>query len=145
MTGCSSSNNHFFKSKKLCFDKINFNSCERKGTCELKTKHMNYTMIWVIQEYPMEVPGMPGAPFPLKLSYTIFQHRDTSGCGNDVSFKSVSGEFVFEINSGTLPDFNQIGIPHGKYYTIAKNNYCQHMTPLLFCLSNEHMKILVEY
>ena len=144
MTGCPSSDEHFFKSsKKLILDQVNYDPAERKGTCTLNSRNSTFIMVWSIQDFPMETPSMPGSPYPIKFTFTIFKHNDTSGISTDRSLKSVSGEFIFEINSGTLPIYNVLGIPNGKYYTLTRNNYCQHTTPILFSLSENCMKILI--
>ncbi len=96
------------------------------GTCALLSDCTNYTMVFTITNYPPKVP-MPGAPFPIQFNFTIY----------DSKFDSVSGEFIFEEYSGTLPTNCDLGIPFGEYKALARNNKLHQAVYLKFKLSQD--------
>ena len=81
------------------------------GTCALTSPFSNYTMAYEVIVYPPKIP-MPGAPYPVKFRYTIY----------DDKLNSVTGEYILEINSGTLPNNCDLGIPFGEYKSLARGN-----------------------
>jgi hypothetical protein len=131
----------FKKARTFDIEKINFDQAERRGTCELTYKCYVYEMIWTIRAYPTELPSMPGAPYPLKVNYTIFK-RNNNKCKDD-SNESMSAEFIFELNSGTLPQYNALGLPNGFYFSLARNNYCNKALSVLFKLTEDYMEVCV--
>ena len=98
--------------KKLIFDQV-----LNIGTAHLKSKCYDLLVLWSVKNYPSE-EQIPGSPYPVKVELTLFKkHRH-----HFKSLKSMSGEFVFELNSGTLPLLNSMGLPDGEYQFLARLN-----------------------
>lgn len=109
----------FKRSKTFTVNNINFDTVENKGTAHLTAGYHHYILVWSIRTYPMEMPGAPGSPYPIIFSYTIF---DKNNYYDEKSHRSIRGEFIFEVNSGTLPNNSALGIPYGVYTSLARNN-----------------------
>ena len=129
----------FKRSKTFDIEGINFDVATQRGTCKLVSKHHEYVLIWSITSYPTETPSMPGAPYPLLVSYTIFDGKDKC----DKSLKSMSGRFVYELNSGTAPNNNSLGLPFGTYNSLAHNNNSHNSLSVFFCLVEDEMEITI--
>jgi hypothetical protein len=105
------------KTKYYKVEKVNFDQVLNVGTAHLKSKCHNLLILWSVKNYPTECQ-MPGSPYPVMVELTIFKkHRH-----HCKSLKSMSGEFVFELNSGTLPTLNSMGLPDGEYQFLARFN-----------------------
>ena len=105
------------KTKYFDIEKINFDQSLNTGTAHLESNCSHLIIIWSIKNYPTE-EQMPGSLYPIKVELTIFKKHKH----HFKSLKSLSGEFVFELNSGTLPQFNALGLPDGEYQCIARLN-----------------------
>jgi hypothetical protein len=102
------------KTKYYKVKKVNFDQVLNVGTAHLKSK-CHLLVLWSIKNYPTE-EQMPGSPYPIKVEVTIVKKH------HDHHLKSMSGEFVFELNSGTLPQLNSMGLPDGEYHFLARFN-----------------------
>lgn len=131
----------FRKTRYFDIENINYDPLLRNGTCHIVCGNNTYVMIWNIRNYPVEAPEMPGAPYPVKFTYTIFD-KDNKKC-EDKSYRSLTGEFVYEIASGTLPVYNQLGLPYGVYFSLARNNYCHNSVCVEFSLFENEMEIII--
>ena len=120
--------------KKRYFDisMVNFDSTNMNGTCKLNYDDTVYHMVWQIEQYPAEVP-MPGAPQPYVVVYTIY---------NDCK-KSMTGRIQYNINSGTLPNYCDMGIVKGKYLSIAHNNVTGNLLNIEFFLEDNYKEIAI--
>jgi hypothetical protein len=132
----------FKKTKYFDIENVNFDNLLNMGTCLLKSKHHKYYMIWTVRNYPAQLPSMPGSPHPVLCSYTIF---DKDHHGHHKSFDSFSGEFVFDINSGTPPNFNQLGLPNGEYKTLGRDNNCKECFKVKFSLIDDCMEVSIKH
>lgn len=122
-----------FDETEICtIDKINYNHDSHIGTCKLISNTNTYVMSWEIIDFPMESSGMPGSPYPIKVSYNIGYKSNGT---NDDSLQSLSGQFIYEINSGTFPNLSLIGIRYGQYYTCSSNNKNGQINNILFNIS----------
>lgn len=113
----------------------NVNLTGNLGTCKLVSSSRNFTMAYEIITYPPAVP-MPGAPFPTKFRYTIYKQ-----CNGKI--ESVTGEFIFQQSSGTLPNNCDLGIPFGEYKSLARDNKLHEAVYLKFKLSLTDLEIYV--
>ena len=108
------------KTKYYKIHKINFDQDLNVGTAHLKSKCHNLLILWSIKNYPTECQS-PGSPYPVTVEVTILKkhyHHHHLKC-----LKSMSGEFVFELNSGThQPQLNSMGLPDGEYQFLARFN-----------------------
>lgn len=98
-------------------EEVQFNY--KLGVCQLKSDKVEssqYNMIWSVVDYPMEKP-IPGAPFPVKVVYSIERRPNKPH-----QSKILSGEFIYYINSGTLPQYNEMGLVAGSYTSYARYN-----------------------
>ena len=135
----------FAKTEVCTITNVNFNHDSLTGTCKLVsstspstysskgtyTPSRGYIMIWSIQNYPMETTGMPGSPFSICVSWSI----STKSGSNDHSRNTISGQFVYQINSGTFPNFSELGIRFGEYFSIGKNLKSNKKTKVLIKLN----------
>ena len=120
--------------KVFSIENVNFDVSQQKGTCQLVSKKYNYVLCWSIENYPVERAGMPGSPYPVIFNYTIFKKGQNG-------LKSLSGKFIYEINSGTLPEYNSLGVLNGKYNSIARNDKHEGSVYIQFSLSNTEMEL----
>jgi hypothetical protein len=83
---------------------------ESKGCAKLSPLKPSpqLNMIWDIKEFPVETQGMPGSLYTVQVNFTIF---DKTSYINNL----LSGQFVYNINSGTLVKYSKLGIPFGIY------------------------------
>lgn len=93
--------------KKQYFEitNVQFDASTQTGTCKLVNDDLIYTLVWNILNYPPQAP-MPGAPYIVKVIYSIIDPSKK---------KSMNGEFVYELYSGTLPNYSSMGIPFNCY------------------------------
>lgn len=113
----------------------NVNLTGNLGTCNLVSSSGNFTMAYEIIVYPPAIP-MPGAPYPVKFRYTIYNVDNSK-------VNSVTGEFIFQENSGTLPNNCALGIPYGDYKSLARDNKLHEAVYLKFKLSLTDLEIYV--
>jgi hypothetical protein len=104
---------------KFKIENVTFDASNNVGTCQLVSDKKNYIMIWKITDYPSVNP-IPGALVPYLVELNIFDEYPS--CYYK-SLKSISGKFVYEVNSGTLPIYSPLGIPYGNYINLLTNNY----------------------
>jgi len=123
----------FAKTEVCTITNVNFNHDSLTGTCKLVSSisPSTYIMIWSIQNYPMETTGMPGSPFSICVSWSI----STKSGSNDHSRNTISGQFVYQINSGTFPNFSELGIRFGEYFSIGTNLKSNKKTKVLIKLN----------
>jgi hypothetical protein len=122
-----------FTETKVCvIENINYSIESGRGTCKLKSPSDNYFMTWDVVKYPMENEGMPGSPYPIKFSFTIGQKNKLQQ--NHVT-NSISGQLIYEVNSGTFLNLSPMGIGYGDYYVCAFNNKTGNVINLLFKIS----------
>jgi len=81
---------------------------------------------------------MHGAPYPIEVSYTIFKKSSLK------QEKSLSGRFVYEINTGTIPQLNSMGVPYGVYKTIGHNNMNNLSLDVILSFSEEPLEIIIK-
>lgn len=105
------------KTKYYDIEKINFDQNLNNGTAHLISKCRHLLILWSIKNYPSEEP-LPGARYPIKVEFTLFKKHKH----HFKSLKSMSGEFVFELKSGTSQQFNLMGLPDGEYQCVARLN-----------------------
>jgi hypothetical protein len=96
-------------------------------------------MVWALRNYPNENP-MPGSPYPVLLTYTIFDNAKYEL----KSLESMSGELVFEESSGVPPNYNQLGLPLGKYCGLARDNNCDKAYKLKFSLEDDCLEVAIK-
>lgn len=129
----------FDKTEVCVISNVNFNHDELIGTCKLisqsdstnYTSSRAYTMTWSIQNYPMETAEMPGSPYSICVSWNI----STKSGSNDHAHNAISGQFIYSVNSGTFPNFSELGIRFGEYFSIGSNLKCDNRTKVLFKLN----------
>jgi hypothetical protein len=124
-------------------NKINFSEEIRKGIARLQGLNSDLNIVWSIVNFPMEVPGMPGAPFAIQVNYTIFDKTTISPI--KMNYNSYSGSFIFEINSGTLPKYSDLGIPIGTYISMAKSNTSKSNRNITIILTETSAKLFINY
>jgi hypothetical protein len=125
---------------KFLIDKINFEN--NMGTCHLVMKKSVCKMVWSVVNYPVEPPSMPGAPYPVLVSYTIFSNTT---CDN--ALNSQTGNFIYEINSGTLPNLSPLGIPYGFYKSVARHNKTlrpNESSKVIFNLTEQCLEVMIK-
>lgn len=127
------------KTRYFDIEDVNFEPIPNLGTCLLKSKHKNYLMVWNYVNYPVEVPSMPGAPYPVLFNFTISDKCNKKG----KALESMSGRFIFEINSGTLPKLSPLGIPYGEYKSLARNNMFDDNYKVCFSLQEDCMEVAI--
>jgi hypothetical protein len=125
---------------KKYFDikEVNFDITIQKGTCVLESNKNNckFRMIWSIQNYPTELPSMPGAPYSVQVNFTIFDDNNI--------VNSMSGLIIYKINTGTLPTYSDLGIPFGKYCSVAFNNKYGDTEVIKFNLNQNYMIVCIK-
>ncbi len=123
----------FVKTEVCAISNVHFNHDTLTGTCKLvsSTSPTTYVMIWSIQNYPIETTGMPGSPYSIKVSWSI----STKSGSNDHGLNTISGQFVYSINSGTFPNFSELGIRYGEYFSIGTNLKSDNKTKVLVKLN----------
>jgi hypothetical protein len=129
----------FKKTRYYELTNVNFDSTLHVGSGQLVSHHNTYYLIWTIRDFPVELPSMPGAPYPVHVRYTIFEKCNKP----NKTYDSLSGEFVYEINSGTLPQFNAMGIPYGVYKSIGRNNKYNRSVNVVFSVTEEPLEIII--
>jgi hypothetical protein len=122
--------------KVFPIEKINFDIDSKSGTALLENGKNTYVLIWLIKNFPVQPPSMPGAPYPVEVIYTLYKKNNKRK-----TQKSMSGQFVYEINSGTLPNYSPLGIPFGEYKSVARNNNRDQIVSLLFCLDENELQL----
>ncbi len=125
------------KTKYYKVKKVNFDQVLNVGTAHLKSK-CHLLVLWSIKNYPTE-EQIPGSPYPVKVELTLFK-KHNNHCK---SFKSMSGEFVFELNSGTLPQLNSMGLPDGEYKFLTRSNNKDFSRTVVLCMSNNYYELIV--
>lgn len=130
----------FKKTRYLNVSDVNFDATTKTGTCYLKSKHLHLVMVWTLINCPVELPNIPGAPYPVLCAYTIFKntHCDVK------TAESMSGQFIFEENSGTPPNNSALELPNGEYRGIAEDNNYDKLYKLKFSLENDCMEIAIK-
>ncbi len=111
--------------KKLCSQiySINLiNMVGSKGCAKLVPVQTNSSqptstlnLLWQIIEFPMEHQGMPGSPYTVQVNLTIF---DKTNYLNTL----LSGQIIYQIHSGTLINYSNLGIPYSTYTFILESN-----------------------
>ena len=129
----------FKKTRYYEITNINYDSSIKCGTAHLDSRHKNYYLIWSLKNYPMEVPIIPGALYPIQVNYTIFERC----VKENKMYNSISGNFVYEINSGILPNLNSIGIPFNIYKSIGRNNLNNLYVDVIFLVTEEPLEIII--
>jgi hypothetical protein len=124
------------KTKYYKVQKVNFDQVLNVGTAHLKSKH-HLLIIWSIKNYPTE-EQIPGSPYPIKVELTVFKKH--KHCG---SLKSMSGEFVFQLNSGTLPDLNSMGLPNGEYKFLVRSNNKDFSRKAELCMHDNYYELIL--
>jgi hypothetical protein len=128
--GKSIFNSTFKRSKTFDIEDVNFDVATQRGTCKLVSKHYEYVLIWSITTYPPETPSMPGAPYPLLVSYTIFDGKDkfdkslksnnivydTVVCNNDVILGKPEPFMLYKI-------MNRFNVPARKCIKVGESSY----------------------
>lgn len=130
-----------------CFDgekcleikNINYDEVLHRGTCMLSSRKCHYLLTWQIRPFPTESAGMPGSPYPVEVVYTI---SDKEKCDID-SLKSMTGRFVYEVPSGTLPQNSPLGIPFGEYHSLARNNNRNREVSVCMSLLENCLEVIV--
>ena len=120
---------------------ISYLTDTKKGTCKLVTPKSTLNIIWSIQQYPMERPGIPGSPFSVEVYYTIFD-KDSHGLTKS-NYNSLTGNFIYQINSGTLPKYSELGIPFGTYTSIATSNDTKCNKKIMIILTEFASKLII--
>ncbi len=126
------------KTKYYDVEKINFDQSLNVGTAHLVSKCDHLLILWSIRNYPME-DQLPGSPYPVKVEFTIFKKHKH----HFKSLKSMSGEFVFELNSGTLPQFNLMGLPDGEYECVARLNNKDYTKNVILSLIDGTYEVII--
>ncbi len=123
----------FAKTEVCTITNVNFNHDSLTGTCKLVSSisPSTYNMIWSIQNYPMETIGMPGSPYSIQVAWSI----STKSGSNIHSRNTISGQFIYQINSGTFPNFSDLGIRYGEYFSIGTNLKSNNKTKVLIKLN----------
>jgi hypothetical protein len=93
-------------------------------------------MIWSIQNYPNELPSMPGSPYPVQVNFTIFD--------NSKSVNSMSGVLVYKINGGVLVLYSDLGIPFGHFHSVAFNNKYGDTEIIKFDLNQNYLEVSIK-
>ena len=125
--------------KKTRFDISNINMNCNSGTATLTHKCDILKMVWSITNYPTEFP-IPGSKYPIIVSYTIFNNVYSGG---DKALKSISGQFIYELSSGTLPNYSNMKIPFGNYESIACNNKSDYFNYVLFKITHNAITVVI--
>lgn len=133
------SNLKLFCQKNTLFDISNINLNNNLGTATLTHNSSIFKIIWSITNYPAE-NSIPGSKYPIIVSYSIYSNTNNS---NDLSLKSINGQFIYELNSGTLPNYSLMNIPYGMYQSVATNNKCECHNYLLFNITPNSITILI--
>ena len=128
----------FKKTRYLDVSDVNYDPVLKSGTCLLKSKHRCLYMVWTLKNYPNEVQ-MPGSPYPVIFSYTIFEKNKCESTA-----ESMSGQFIFEENSGVPPNYNPLGLPFGEYRGLARDNNCDKSYKLKLSLVDDCMEITIK-
>jgi hypothetical protein len=127
--------------KKRYFDieMVNFDNINLNGTCKLTYDDIHYFMTWSLTQFPTEVQSLPGSPIPIKVNYTIYGNCDNKSD----SLNSMSGEFIYKIPSGTLPNYSSLGIPFGTYNSLAYDNIDGNKLNISLCLNETYTEIAI--
>lgn len=135
-------NSGFKKTRYFDVSDVNYDATLKTGCCVLKSKHKCLHMIWTIRNYPGCVQ-MPGAPYPVLFSYTIYEKNDKNKC-EIKSNESMSGQLVLEENSGTPPNYNPLGLPFGEYRSLSHDNNCEKSYKIKFYLVDDCMELAIK-
>ncbi len=139
----------FDKTEVCVISNVNFNHDSLTGTCKLVsstspstysskgtyTPSRGYNMVWSIQNYPMETAGMPGSPYSIQVSWSISAKFGS----NDHGLNTISGQFIYSVNSGTFPNFSELGIRFGEYFSIGSNLKSDNKTKVLIKLNESEL------
>jgi hypothetical protein len=114
---CKCRNKSLFGSDSV-FKIKNFllNETETIGYCVLESPNKILGMNFNKSVLPYN-SGLIGAPYPTLFEYLIFDMNTDS---TDKSLNSLTGEFFFKQNAGTLPDYSGLLIPYGTYSTYGR-------------------------
>lgn len=130
----------FKKTRYFDVENVNYDSTLKMGTCMLKSKKKCYVMIWSLREYPVELPSMPGAPYPVLCEYAVFSKKYHHLC----SAEAMTGKFIYEVNSGTPPTTNPLGIPSGEYSSLARDTNRDKNYKVCLSLGNDCMEVSIK-
>ncbi len=125
---------NFYETEVCQIDKINFLFESHNGTCQLKSLLNIYQMVWTIENFPMETAGMPGSPYSVKFSFTI---GIKTGENLDHALNSISGQFIYQVRSGTYPNFSPLGIRYGEYFACGLDNKSGKLVKLIFKINED--------
>ncbi len=134
-------NNSLFGSDSLFKIKnVSLNETENVGYCELESKNKTLGMSFLKADLPYN-SGLLGAPYPTYFEYTIYDMNTVSA---DKSLNSITGEFIFKQNAGTLPNYSSLLLPYGTYSTFGRLDKSCKGCYLTFSLKDdENMTLIV--
>jgi hypothetical protein len=124
--------------KYFDINSINYNNITKKGSCKLVSQedNSNLILVWSIQNYPEELPIMPGSLYNVQVDFTII---------NDCKKRnSMSGTFIYEISNGVLVKYSDLGIPFGCYKCMAFNNKYGDLSEISFYLNENYLEICIK-
>jgi len=130
--------------KKSCsqiysIESINLNGnkgCAKLNSLDPSKPVQQLSLVWEITEYPMEHPGMPGSPYTVKVDFTIF---DKINYSNDL----LIGQIIYQINSGTLVKYSELGIPYSTYMFVLDSGRDNSKFKVGLFLTEDSSKIIV--
>jgi len=118
---------------------------QNKGVSKLLSPCSSYNsnlfLIWSIDEYPAETLGMPGSPFTVKVKYTIFDKKYNGLTKSN--YNSINGSFVYQIYSGTLPKYSNLGIPFGTYISNGISCDTDYNKKIMIILNETSSKLII--
>ena len=127
------------KTRYFDVENVNFDPVLNNGTCLLKSKHKCYLMVWSLRNYPVDAPSLPGSPYPVECTYTILDKHNY----HHNSAESMSGRFMYQVNSGTPPTSNPLGIPQGEYPSLARDNNYESDYKVCLSLIDDGMEVSI--
>ncbi len=137
---CCLCNSIFGASSLYKIKNVLLNETQTIGYCELESKTKTLGMNF-FKEVPPYNSGLIGAPYPSIFTYTIYDMNTVSA---DKSLKSITGQFVFKQNAGTLPDYSSLLIPYGTYSTFGRFDKSSQGRNLTFSLKDrENMTLII--
>lgn len=121
---------------------VSYVPIQRKGTAKLTSPcSSNMRLIWCVNEYPMDVLGMPGSPYTIQVEYTIFDKNLPNPTKSN--YNSIQGSFVYQIASGTLPKYSELGIPYGTYTSMGMSCDADFNKKIMIILTETSLKLIV--
>jgi hypothetical protein len=127
-----------FDSKIYTIANINYLNNQHKGIAKLSSSKR---LIWSITEYPVETLGMPGSPYLIQVSYTLINKKYSNQ--HKRNFSSISGSFVYQISSGTLPHLSELGIPFGTYLSLGRSDNIEFNKKIMIILTENSSKLII--